>query len=151
MQVIPRRTPSRASRVLRPRCLILTALAVVGCVTERSFAVLPVDEHPAVGQAVRIQGSDCLSKVRASSAAGEPGSSGGPASPGEVSPNASRIVAEVLKRSGWAAGTLPVPPLPSNPDRTVFSLTLSLVSTAALAPEYDNLAFPGSTVEAFSC
>jgi hypothetical protein len=61
------------------------------------------------------------------------------------------VVADVLKRSVWAPGTLPVPPLPSNPDRTVYSLTLSLASSAALAPEYENLAFPGSTVEAFSC
>jgi len=68
-----------------------------------------------------------------------------------VSPNASRVVADVLKRSVWAPGALPVPPLPSNPDRTVFSLTLSLVSSSALAPEYENLAFRGSTVEAFSC
>lgn len=60
-------------------------------------------------------------------------------------------MADVLKRSIWPTGTLPVPPLPSNPDRAVYSVTLSVMSSTAQAPEYENLALAGSTVEAFSC
>ncbi len=146
--------PSRTGRVLRPgrnAILILIVLVVAGCATERSTAVLTLRGQSTPSQAVQVQGPECLSKVDASSAAGQQSSSGNPASPGPVSPNASRVVADVLKRSVWAPGTLPVPPLPSNPDRAVFSLSLSVASSTALAPEYENLAFPGSTVEAFSC
>jgi hypothetical protein len=143
--------PESRSVLRSRRDLVLIILTVMGCATERSSTILTSSEHSAVAQVVQIQGPECLSNANAASAAGQRSPSGGPADPGPVSPNASRVVADVLKRSVWAPGTLPVPPLPSNPDRTIFSLTLSLASSAALAPKYENLAFPGSTLEAFSC
>ena len=60
-------------------------------------------------------------------------------------------MAEVLKRSIWAPGTLAntVPPVP--PDQVLYSLSLSIISSAAQTSAARNLAWPGSTVEAFSC
>jgi hypothetical protein len=60
-------------------------------------------------------------------------------------------VADVLKHSVWAAGSLPTPLPPVPPDKVLHSLTVSIVSSAEQAPERRNLAQPGTTVEAFSC
>jgi hypothetical protein len=127
-------------------------LDVAGCGAAR-----PAVTATASGQATAVrqdpsrEANDCVSGPTSPRAAPSPGGTSAPPPPGPVSPNASRVVADVLTRSVWAPGTLPVPPLPSNPERVVFSIRLTVVSSTAEAPEYDNKAFPGSTIEAFSC
>lgn len=114
-------------RRLRVALLVSVPLAVLGCATGRPPAA---------------------ATTRASTVSVAHQGPGAP--PALVPPNASRVVADVLDSSVWAPGTLPVPPWPSNPDRPVFSLTLSVISSAVPGPEYENLALPGSTVQVFS-
>lgn len=77
-----------------------------------------------------------------------PGPSG-PA-PGTIPPNGSRITATVRGRTVWPPGSLSGVRPAVRPDRTLYSLTLEVVTSAPAAPTVENLVRPGTVIEAFS-
>ena len=75
----------------------------------------------------------------------------GPAGPvGTMPPNASRITATVRQRAVWPPGSLAGIRPAVRPDRTLYSLTFEVITSAAAAPTVEALARPGSVIEVFS-
>lgn len=70
--------------------------------------------------------------------------------PAPVPPNASRIIATVLKYSVWPTGSLQntTPSVPS--DQTLYSLTVEIHTSDPENPELGSHAVPGQVIEAFS-
>lgn len=73
-----------------------------------------------------------------------------PPPPSPVLPNASRIIATVLKYSVWLPGSLQhtMPRLP--PDQTLYSLRVEIQTSEPENKELDSLARSGIVIEAFS-
>jgi hypothetical protein len=73
-----------------------------------------------------------------------------PPPPGPVPPNASRVIAAVLKHSFWPPGSLKnaLPPVP--PDQTHYSLLIEINESVRENADLDNLARHGAVIEAFS-
>jgi hypothetical protein len=69
---------------------------------------------------------------------------------GLVPPNASRITATVLISSVWPPGSLGHVRPAVRPDRTLYSLTLRVVTAAPVDPSVSAGAQPGDLIEAFS-
>jgi len=68
----------------------------------------------------------------------------------DIPPNASQITARVVKRSVWPPGSL-ANTLPAvRPDRTMYSLTIDIETSAPAIPSVSTLAQVGSVIEAFS-
>ena len=125
--------------------LILALLSLAGCSMERPSPVL------AGSSGARDASPDCLPEGSPQAEGGRQAPGGAPPPPGRVPPNGSRVVADVLKHSIWAPGTLANTVPPVQPDQVLYSLSLSIVSSVAQTSAGRNLAWPGSTVEAFSC
>ena len=83
-----------------------------------------------------------------------PASPPGPAAPapalGIIPPNASRVTATVRQRAVWPPGSLAGTQPAVRPNRTLYSLTLDVVSATATAPTLESLARPGAVIEVFS-
>jgi hypothetical protein len=93
----------------------------------------------------------CLAMLAAPLAAGaSPLSQLAPPALGEMPPNASRITAKVLMRSVWPPGSLVNSVPPVRPDRTLYSLTIELETSAPLSPSVSSLAESGTVIEVFS-
>src|SRR5207237_2337939 len=69
---------------------------------------------------------------------------------GTMAPNASRIVATVRRRAVWPPGSLAGVAPAVRPNRTLYSLTLEVISSAPAGPTLESLARPGAMIEAFS-
>jgi hypothetical protein len=95
--------------------------------------------------------SDCLPERPTPPTSGRQGPGGAPPPPAPVPLNGSRVVAQVVKHVVWAPGTLQNASPPVNPHQVLFSLALSILSSAEEEPGRQNLVVPGTTVEAFSC
>ena len=76
----------------------------------------------------------------------------GPSGPavGTTPPNASRITAIVRGRTVWPPGSLAGVRPAVRPDRTLYSLTLEVVTSAPATANVENMVRPGSVIEAFS-
>ncbi len=125
--------------------LVLVLLFLSGCATERASTVT------AGAQENRGPNPGCLPEGSAQAEGGRQIPRGAPPPPGLVPPNGSRVVGDVLKRSIWAPGTLRNTLPPVHPDQVLYSLTVSILSSAEQISGGRNLSWPGSTVEAFSC
>jgi hypothetical protein len=70
--------------------------------------------------------------------------------PGPVPPNASRITGMVIKVSVWPPGSFQnsLPRVP--PDQTFYSIQVEIQTSDPEDTQSDNLARPGSVIEAFS-
>ncbi len=81
---------------------------------------------------------------------GQRAAQGPPPPPGPVRPNASRVVATVLERSVWPAGSLERtrPLVPS--DQTLYSLRVEIHAAEAEQPGLRSHARQGVIIEAFS-
>ena len=98
------------------------------------------------------------SGVGACAGALQPGAEGPPAvrpgsaapAVGTIPPNASRITATVRQRVVWPPGSLAGIRPAVRPDRTLYSLTLEVVTSHPAAPTLESFARPGSVIEAFS-
>ena len=123
----------------------LAWLSLAGCAME------PPSPIVAGSSAARDPSPDCLPEGSAPPEGGRQAPGGAPPPPGRVPPNASRVVADVLKHSIWAPGTLGNAGPPVQPDQVLYTLSVSIISSAAPTSAGRNLAWPGSTVEAFSC
>jgi hypothetical protein len=69
---------------------------------------------------------------------------------GTLPPNGSRVTATVRERKVWPPGSLVGTAPAVRPNRTLYSLTLEIAGAAPTAPTVENLARPGSVIEAFS-
>ena len=69
---------------------------------------------------------------------------------GLIPANASRITATVLISSVWPPGSLAHVPPAVRPDRTLYSLTLRVLTAAPADPSVSSRAQPGDLIEAFS-
>ena len=109
---------------------------------------------PAIGLVVIALASGIAACAAELHSTGErpPAVRSGPAAPavGTMPPNASRITATVRQRAVWPPGSLAGIRPAVRPDRTLYSLTLEVVTSAAAAPTVENLARPGSVIEVFS-
>lgn len=95
----------------------------------------------------------CVAEVRPSSerSAVGPREGGGPTRALGVMPsNASRVTAMVRQRATWPPGALAGRRPPVRPDRTWYSLTLDVVSSAPTSRDVESFARPGETIEVFS-
>lgn len=106
--------------------------------------------------ALALAGMLCLPCLAAAQAVEGPGVSGmtsgamAPPPPSPVPPNASRITGTVHKYSIWAAGSLQGTRPPALPDRTLYSVTVSIQTAEAESAGLDDLAQPGIAIEAFT-
>lgn len=73
-----------------------------------------------------------------------------PPPPSPVPPNASRITGTVRKYSIWAPGSLQGTRPPAPPDRTLYSVTVSIQTSETESSGLDDLAQPGFILEAFT-
>jgi hypothetical protein len=69
---------------------------------------------------------------------------------GIMPPNASRIKAKVLKDTVWPPGSLTGTRPAVRPNRTLYSLTLDIQTSAPVQRDLSSVAQPGSVIEAFS-
>jgi hypothetical protein len=69
---------------------------------------------------------------------------------GTIAPNGSRITATVRGRQVWPPGSLAGTRPAVRPNRTLYSLTIEIVTAAPAAPTLESLARPGAVIEAFS-
>jgi hypothetical protein len=68
----------------------------------------------------------------------------------EIPPNTSQIMARVIKRSVWPPGSLANVVPAVRPDRTMYSVTIQIETSAPAIPSVSSLAQVGSVIEAFS-
>ena len=76
---------------------------------------------------------------------------GGMPAPRRMPPNSSRVVADVLKASIYAPGSLRNARPPIDSDQVFYSLLVSVVSSVEDRPGQRNMAAPGLTIEVFLC
>src|SRR5436190_24353782 len=68
---------------------------------------------------------------------------------GTMTPNGSRITAVVRERKVWLPGSLAGSAPAVRPDRTLYSLTVEVVTAAPASSTVDGLARAGAVIEAF--
>jgi hypothetical protein len=130
--------------------VLLAPAALAGCTTGGSTPVPAGDRASSPApQEARSSGPGYVPEAGAPPEGAQEPARGAPPPPGLVPPNASRVVAEVLKLAVWAPGTLPTMPRVES-QQALYSLTLAIVSSTPQKSGQRNLARPGSTVEAFS-
>jgi hypothetical protein len=69
---------------------------------------------------------------------------------GIIPPNGSRIIATIRQRTVWPPGSLVGTPPGVRPNRTLYSLSLDVLSAAPAMPTLGSLAQPGTIIEVFS-
>ena len=130
--------------------LILVFLLVTSCASEQRASAPPSSvaaQAPQAGQAA----PDCPpGEPRDGLSGAEQPRNGGPA-PRRMPPNSSRVVADVLKASIYAPGSLRNARPPIDSDQVFYSLLVSVVSSVEDQPGQRNMAAPGLTIEVFLC
>ena len=69
---------------------------------------------------------------------------------GLVLPNASRVTATVRQRAVWPPGSLAGTQPAVRPNRTLYSLTVDVLTATPAASTLESLARPGTVIEVFS-